>query len=52
MVILGVILIIASFFVYEKNIVLIVGIAALVFGLILMGVEAKRKVKKGYYLRS
>jgi hypothetical protein len=48
----GIIMIVGSFFVYEKTTVLIIGIVALVLGLILMWREARRKVKKGYYLRS
>jgi len=51
MVISGLILIIASRFVYEKSIVLVIGIVFLLIGIILMAVESRRKVRKGYYLR-
>jgi len=51
LVILGLLLMVGSFFVYEKTVVLIIGIVILLFGIILMIREARRKVNKGYYIR-
>lgn len=51
LVVLGLMLIVGSRFVYEKTIVMIVGIILLIWGIILMWVESRRRVRKGYYLR-
>ena len=50
MVILGLILIVGSRFVYEKVIVLVIGIVFLIIGLFLMYKESRRKVNKRIYL--
>jgi hypothetical protein len=47
----GLILIAASFFVYEKTALLIAGGILLVFGIILLIKESRRRVSKGYYIR-
>jgi len=48
---LGIGLIIGSFFVYKKGLVLGIGIGVLVLGLILFGLEARRARKHAVYLR-
>lgn len=50
-VLVGLILMIGSRFVYEKVIVLVIGIVSLLIGLILMYKESRRKVKQGLYIR-
>jgi hypothetical protein len=48
---LGIILIVGSFFVYEKTTVLIAGIVSLVIGLFLMYKESRRAVHQRSYLK-
>ncbi len=50
-VLIGLILMVASRFVYEKTIVLVLGIIFLLIGIVLIYKESRRKVKHGIYLR-
>jgi hypothetical protein len=51
MTVLGLLLIVASFFVYEKTYVLVAGIIILVIGLFLLWKESRRRAKQRIYLK-